>query len=83
MSLKPNLMQNGAISLTYVFDDRGEKLEQFALKASQNFDVLATRQLSLLTIRHYNAVLLADYTKGKKIFLQQQTPDTVQVLLQE
>ncbi|MFC0774972.1 aspartate kinase [Terrimonas alba] len=82
LKLKPNLTQNGAISFVCVLDDQGEKIEKLALGASEIFDVQVTRGLSLLTIRHYTGEYFEKLTKGKTILLRQQTPETIQALLQ-
>jgi aspartate kinase len=82
LKIKPNLTQNGAISFLCVLDDRTEKIEKLALEASEIFDVKVMKELSLLTIRHYNKPLFEKMTEGKKIILRQQTQDTIQVLIQ-
>ncbi len=81
IKLKPNLTQNGAISLVCVLDDHAEKIEKLALDASSFVDVVVTKDLSLLTIRHYTADILEKFLAGKTILLRQQTPETIQVLL--
>jgi aspartate kinase len=80
LNVKPNLIQTGAISLQLCLDDRAEKIEQLAAAASLIFDVQVEKDLSLLTIRHYNNDLLLKMTSNKQIILKQQTPETVQVL---
>jgi aspartate kinase len=80
---KPNLTQNAAVSLLCVVDDHPEKIDQLAHEASKQFDVQVTRNLTLLTIRHYNYELLGALTSNCTIILQQQTPETVQVLMQK
>ncbi len=80
LKFKPNLTQIAAISILCVVDDRAEKVEAFALAAAEHFDVQVTRNLNLLTIRHYNDAILNDLTAGKKILLKQQTPETIQVV---
>jgi aspartate kinase len=82
LKFKPNLTQNAAISLLCVVDDHAEKVEAFALAASKEFDVAVTKDLTLLTVRHYNEQLLADLVKENSVLLKQQTPETIQVLLQ-
>lgn len=82
LHIKPNLTQNGAISFLCVLDDRPEKIEKLALEASAFLDVQATKGLSLLTIRHYNKEVFEKLTEGKKVLLRQQTPETIQLLLQ-
>jgi aspartate kinase len=80
LNIKPNLIQTGAISLQLCLDDRSEKIEHLAVAAGAIFDVQVEKDLSLLTIRHYNNELLMKMTDDKKIILKQQTPETVQVL---
>ena len=79
---EPNLTQNGAITLLCVVDDWAEKVEQFALAASQAFDVRVTKGLTLLTIRHYTSDILDELTTGKTLLLRQQTKETIQLLMQ-
>ena len=81
LKFKPNLTQNTAISLMCVVDDHPEKIENFAMAASQYFDVHLTRGLTLLTIRHYNPQILDELVQQRKNLLKQQTTETVQVVL--
>ena len=83
LKFKPNLTQNAAISLLCVVDDNVNKIEAFAHAASSYFDVIVRKGLTLLTIRHCDNNLLAILSKGRKIFLRQETPETVQVLLED
>lgn len=81
IKIRPNLSQNGAISLLNCFDDKSEKIEKLALAASEIFDVQIERDLTLLTIRHYTEEKIKELTNGKKIVLEQKTTDTIQVLM--
>ena len=81
LKIKPNLSQNTAISLLCSFDDHVEKIEKLATEASGIFDVEVEKNLTLLTIRHYNQQTIDDLTKGKHIVLEQKTEETVQVLM--
>jgi len=83
LKLNPNLTQNGAISFICVLNDHAEKIEQLALEAAAVFDVSVVKELSLLTIRHYTGESFDTLTKGKKVLLRQQTPETIQALIQE
>jgi len=78
--LRPNLTQNGAISFVCCMDDSGEKLQQLALEAGKWFDVLVEKNLTLLTVRHYDEPTLAKLTAGQDVILRQQSRETVQVL---
>jgi len=81
LKFRPNLTQNAAISLLCVVDDQPEKVEAFALKASEHFDVAVTKNLTMLTVRHYQKEVVEKLTNGFKIVLQQQTPETIQMVL--
>ena len=81
LKMKPNLTQNGAISFLCVLDDKQEKIGKLAQEAAALADVQLKRDLSLLTIRHYNQPIVDQLTKGKQILLRQQTPETIQLLL--
>jgi aspartate kinase len=81
IKFKPNLIQSAAISLLCVVDDFSDKVQEFALKASNVFDVSVSRDLTLLTIRHYNDQILSELVGDKQTVLRQQTPETVQVLM--
>ncbi len=82
VKVRPNLSQNGAISILCCLDDQPEKIEKLALAAAGFFDVQVQRGLTLLTIRHYTPEKVALFTEGKDILLEQKTPETIQVLMQ-
>ena len=81
IKIRPNLSQNGAISLLCCLDDKPEKIEKLALAASEIFDVQIQKNLTLLTIRHYTEEKIKELTKGKSIVLEQKTTETIQVLM--
>ncbi|CAN5888298.1 aspartate kinase [soil metagenome] len=81
LKIKPNLSQNTAISLLCSFDDHVEKIGKLAGEASGIFDVEVEKNLTLLTIRHYNNATIDELTKGKHIVLEQRTEETVQLLM--
>ena len=80
VKLQPNLTQNTAISFVCCFDGHEEKTSQIAAEASLLFDVDVERNLSLLTIRHYDVANIAKLTEGKNIILEQRTPETMQAI---
>jgi aspartate kinase len=82
LKIKPNITQNGAISILCCLDDKPEKIEKLALAASQYFDVIVEKNLTLLTIRHYTKEKFDELTKDKKILLTQRTTETIQALMQ-
>ena len=83
IKLKPNLTQNTAISLLICVDDIAEKIEEIAMSASEFFDVQIQRDLTLITVRHYQAEMIAGIAAGKEIILEQKTIDTIQMVVIE
>ena len=81
IKLQPNLSQNTAISLMCCFDGHAEKTAAIAAEASLLFDVELERDLSLLTIRHYDDASIKKLTEGKNIILEQRTPETMQAVI--
>ena len=81
LKIKPNLTQNTAISILICVDDLHEKIEKLALMASEIFDVQLEKDLTLLTIRHYDAEIINKLSKDKNIVLEQKTKDTIQMLM--
>jgi aspartate kinase len=81
LKMKPNLSQHTAISLLCCFDGHSEKIDRLASDASAIFDVEVERNLTLLTIRHYNEEMVNSMTRDKQIVLEQKTPETIQVLM--
>ncbi len=81
VKLQPNLTQNTAISFVCCFDGHAEKTGQIAADASLLFDVDVERDLSLLTIRHYDNATIEILTKDKNTILEQRTPETLQAVI--
>lgn len=82
IKIKPNLIQTGAVSIQVCLDDKPDKIQKLALDASDFFEVQVEKGLTLLTVRHYQEDLLQKLTEGHSIKLKQQSPQTVQVLMQ-
>ncbi len=81
--IRPNLSQNGAITLWCCLDDKPEKIEKLALAASELFDVVVEKNCMLLTVRHYTEDIVKKLTAGKIQVLSQKTTETIQVLVKE
>ncbi len=82
LRIKPNLIQTGAVTVQVCMDDRPDKLEKLALAASAIFDVQVEKGLTLITVRHYQREVVRELVGDKKILLQQQTPETHQLIVQ-
>lgn len=71
LKIKPNLIQTGAISVQICMDDKQEKIDALAQQASTMFEVSVQKNLSLLTVRHYNTEILNEMLQSKNLLLQQ------------
>lgn len=80
-SIRPGLIQTGAVSLMVCADEREGKIDRLAAEAAAIFDVQLEKGLTLLTIRHYTPGVLDAMTAGKAIVLRQQSKEIVQVLM--
>jgi aspartate kinase len=83
LKIQPNLIQTGAINVQVCMDYRPDKLEALAIEASPYFDLQVEKDLTLLTIRHYQNEVVEEMTAGKNILLTQRTKETIQVLYAE
>ena len=83
LHIQANLVQTGAVRIDICVDDKADKIEKLALSASELFDVQVEKNLSMLTIRHYREELLHELSKGKRIRLKQQSPETVQLVMHD
>ena len=81
VKLQPNLTQNTAISFICCFDGHAEKTGLIAANASLLFDVDVERDLSLLTVRHYDDATINKLTTGRNVILEQRTPETMQAVI--
>jgi aspartate kinase len=76
-----NLMQHSAVSFSVCFDDNEAKLKALLADLKNEFLVKYNQGLQLITIRFYDEIIIGKLTKGKKIFLEQKSRTTVQLLV--
>jgi len=81
-NVKVNMMQNGAVSFSLVVDFRKYLFDDMISELSQFFDLRYNKNLSLITIRHYNNTAIAEWISGHKIYLEQKSRNTAQYLIQ-
>lgn len=81
--VKTNLSQTAAISFSFSVDNNAIKVKPLLKSLRQFYDVDMQDELVLLTIRHYQSEAINKYTKGKEIFLEQQSPTIFQVLVKK
>jgi aspartate kinase len=81
LRIKLNLMQNGAISFSCCIDQNAEKIERLIKSLHPDFVISYHEGLELLTIRHYENGIADKLSTGKRILLEQKSPQTIQRVL--
>lgn len=76
-----NLMQHSAVSFSVCFDDNEAKLKALIEDLRNEFQVKFNQGLQLITIRFYDDKIINKLTTDKKIFLEQKSRTTVQLLV--
>jgi aspartate kinase len=71
------------VTVLVVLDDRPEKVDRLSLECATLFDTELQRGLTLVTIRHYDDASVTSYASSSRFLLRQQTPEMLQVLVQE
>lgn len=84
LKIKPNLMQSGAISFSCCIDQDAEKVEKLIKTLYSRFKITYHEGLELLTVRHWTKEngLVERLTRSKHILLEQKSPQTIQMVLQ-
>ncbi len=83
LRIRINLIQNAAISFVACIDNREDKIESLIAALKDDYKVLRNENLTLLTIRHYDAETFGNLTGNCEILLEQKTRQTVQVVMKE
>jgi aspartate kinase len=78
--IRINLIQNSALSISLCFDFHAAKFENLLAELIPEFDYRFNEGLSLLTIKHYEEVLIENMKRGKDCLIEQKTRGTFQLL---
>ena len=81
--LKINLMQNSAISFSVCTDYNEMRMQRLLALLQGQFRVQYNSELTLFTIKHYDAASIERLTGGRKLLLEQRTRSTFQFLVRE
>ena len=80
-NLKCNLSQNSAMSYTVCLDFDDMKFDELKTDLQKRFKILYNTDLELITVRHYQSDTLKNLTKDRKIFVEQLSRNTAQVVV--
>ena len=81
--VKINLMQNSAVSFSFLVDADKIDFERLLKLFENNYDVKFNRDLELVTIRHYDQETIDKMSEGKEKILEQKDRQTVRILLKK
>lgn len=81
--LQVNMMQNTAISFAICVNNIDDKIHQFAAGIQHNYGVIIDEGLELMTVRHYNQQTVNSLLDGKMVFLEERTPNTIQMVVKD
>ena len=81
LNIHANMTQVSALVLSICFDENEKKRLQLTEALSQAFKVKYNDGLQLFTIRHYHDGLEKDFIKDKKIYVEQRSRSTYQIVL--
>ena len=76
-----NMMQNSAVSFSVCFKHEQDKLDALIADLKEEFFLKYNSGLQLVTIRYYTGELVNQLTAGKKVFLEQRSRHTIQMLV--
>ena len=78
--MKVDVIQNSAISFSVCVDNIYNNLDKLLLHLKAKFKVTCNQNVSLYTIRHYNASAINQIEIDKTVLLKQLTQETVQIV---
>lgn len=82
LNVHANMTQISALVLSFCFDENEKKRIQLTEALSQAFKIKYNNGLQLFTIRHYQEGLEKEFIKDKKIYIEQRSRSTYQIVLE-
>ncbi|MBS7785981.1 aspartate kinase [Flavobacterium sp. CYK-55] len=81
--IKVSLIQNSAISFSVCIEDKFGNFDQLKSILAKKFRVAYNENVSLYTIRHFNAQAAQMVEEGKTVLLKQISRETMQIITKE
>lgn len=79
--MKVDLIQNSAISFSVCVDNKFGRLDELLNTLKSRFNVVYHEDVSLYTIRHFNAKAIESLLNGHDVLLEQRGKETVQFVI--
>ena len=81
LNIHANMIQTSALNLSICIDENLAKLNQLIDSLEQSFLIKYNIGLQLFTIRHYTEGIERQFIQGRKIFIEQRSRNTLQLVL--
>ena len=81
LNIHANMIQTSALNLSICIDENLAKLNQLIDSLEQSFLIKYNIGLQLFTIRHYTEDIERQFIQGRKIFIEQRSRSTLQLVL--
>lgn len=81
LNIHANMIQTSALNLSICIDENLAKLNQLIDSLEQSFLIKYNIGLQLFTIRHYTEGIERQFIQGRKIFIEQRSRITLQLVL--
>ncbi|MGN0034064.1 MAG: aspartate kinase [Candidatus Limimorpha sp.] len=81
LNIHANMIQTSALNLSICIDENLAKLNQLIDSIEQSFLIKYNIGLQLFTIRHYTEGIERQFVQGRKIFIEQRSRSTLQLVL--
>lgn len=79
--IKVNMTQNTALSFSVCVNHDERKMTTLCEELEIEYNIEIISELKLLTIRHGNAQIIEDFTKNRKIYLEEKIRSNVQIIM--
>jgi aspartate kinase len=79
--IRARLMENSAISFSFVTDDDERKMDALKKLLEGKFVMRFNRPVTLLTIRHWTAEIVERYTSSREILLEQRNRTSLRLVM--
>ena len=79
--IRVNLMQNSAISFSVCVDYDEEKIIPAIRELNNAYKVLFNKDLTLVTIRHFNEEIVKQIVAGKEVLVQQKSRNMIRLVV--
>jgi aspartate kinase len=79
--IKVNMTQNTALSFSVCVNHDERKMTALCEELEIEYNIEIISELKLLTIRHGNAQIIEEFTKNRKIYLEEKIRSNVQIIM--